>query len=69
MKLAKKIKMAMIEQDVTQVELARRTGQNQANLSYKINADNFRINELEELMKAIECEIEVNIILPDGRKI
>ena len=69
MELTKKLKIAMIEQNINQVELAKLTGQNQGNLSSKMRADNFRMNEFEGLVSALGCELEVNIILPDGRKV
>lgn len=68
MNLSKKLKIAMLEMDVTQVELAKRVGQNQGNLSAKMVADNFRVNEFEKLVKALGCELEVKIKLPDGRE-
>ena len=69
MELTKKLKIAMIEQNINQVELAKLTSQNQGNLSSKMRADNFRVNEFESLVSALGCELEVNIILPDGRKV
>ena len=38
-------------------------------LSKKINADNFSFKEYERLVKALGCNIEINIILPNGNKI
>lgn len=69
MELTKKLKIAMLEQNINQVELAKLTEQNQGNLSSKMRADNFRINEFEKLVKAIGCELEVNIILPNGKRV
>ena len=69
MECTKKLKMAMIEININQVELAKLTEQTQANLSSKMTADNFRINEYEKLVKALGCELEVNIILPNGKRI
>ena len=69
MELTKKLKIAMIEQNINQVELAKKVGQNQGNLSSKMSADNFRINEYEKLVKALGCELEVNIILPNGKRV
>ena len=51
--LIKKLKMAMIEQNINQVELARLANTNQGNLSFKMRADNFRVNEYEKLVKAL----------------
>ena len=65
----KKLKMAMIETNINQVELAKLTGQTQANLSGKMTADNFRISDYEKLVNALGCELEVSIILPNGKRI
>ncbi len=69
MELSKKLKFAMIELDVTQVELGRRTGQTQQNLSQKMRMDNFNIREYERLVKALGCELEVTIVLPNGKRL
>ena len=68
MELTKKLKMAMIEMNVNQVELANRVGTNQPNLSAKMTSGNFRISEYEKLVKALGCELEVNIITPNGKR-
>ena len=68
MELTKKLKMAMLEMNVNQVELANRIGTNQPNLSAKMRADNYRINEYESLVKALGCELEVSIIDPSGKR-
>ena len=67
--LAKKLKMVMLELEISQVELANKTTQSQQNLSRKLVADNFNIREYERLVKALGCELEISIILPDGRKL
>ena len=69
MELTKKLKIAMIEQNINQVELAKLVGQNQGNLSSKMCAGNYRISEYEKLVKALGCELEVNIILPNGKRV
>ena len=69
MEASKKLKQAMVELEITQLELASRTEQTQANLSYKINSDNFRIYEYRELVEAMGCKLEFNIILPSGKKL
>ena len=67
--LTKKLKIAMIEQNINQVELAKLANTNQGNLSFKMRADNFRVKEFEKLVKALGCELEVNIILPNGKRV
>ena len=69
MDLTKKLKRVMLELDITQLELARRTKQSQANMSQKMSTNNYKINEYERLVNALGCELEVNIILPNGQKL
>ena len=67
--LTKKLRFAMIEQNVNQTTLAERTGQTQKNLSNKMARDNFQISEYEKLVTALGCTLEINIVLPNGDKI
>lgn len=69
MDVIKKLKIAMIEMDMSQIELAKRTEQHQANLSRKLRGETMTVRELEKLTKGLGCELEINIILPDGRRI
>lgn len=69
MDLTKKLKRVMLELDITQLELARRTKQSQANMSQKMSTNNYKISEYERLVNALGCELEVNIILPNGQKL
>lgn len=69
MELSKKLRIAMLETNTSQVELAKLTNQTQANLSKKIIADNFKLKEFEKLVNALGCQLEVNIILPNGKVI
>ena len=67
MELTKKLRIAMIETEVSQVELAKRTNQSQSNLSKKMIADNFNIKEYERLVTALGCQLELKIVLPNGK--
>lgn len=69
MSLTKKLKMAMIDMNINQVELAKRTEQAQSTLSKKMTTDNFNLKEYERLVNAIGCTLKIEIILPDGRSI
>lgn len=64
-----KLKMAMAAVGVNQEELSRRTNQSKQNLSNKMRANNFKINEYIELATALGCTVEINIILPNGKTI
>lgn len=67
MELTKKLKIAMIETNVNQLELAARTNQSQSNLSKKMIADNFNIREYERLVNALGGQLQINIVLPNGK--
>ena len=69
MDMTKKLKIAMIELEVTQMQLAERLGQSQANMSRIMTANNYRVNDLEKIVHALGCKLEVNIILPNGQKL
>lgn len=69
MDLAEKLKIAMIKQKVNQVQLAERTGQKQSNLSAKIKTNDFKYSEYKKLVEAMDCTLEINIVLPNGEKI
>lgn len=67
--MAKKIKMLLVEKDITIAELAKRMGTSQPNLSNKLRRDNFNENELNKIAEVLDVKYEANFILDDGRKI
>lgn len=67
--LTEKLKIAMIKQNVTQIKLAESTQQSQGNLANKFIRNDFKLSEYEKLVNALGCELEINIVLPDGTKI
>lgn len=67
--LTEKLKIAMIKQNISQIELANRTSQKQQNLSQKMIANNFKLSEYQKLVEALGCTLEINIVLPNGEKI
>ena len=67
--LTEKLKIAMIKQGVTQIELAKRVEQTQSNLSQKFVANNFKLSEFEKLVTALGCELDISIITPNGERI
>lgn len=69
MKHTNKLKMAMIATNTNQVKLAKLTNQSQQNLSDKMTRDNFRLQEYEQLLTAMGCELKIQIILPNGETI
>lgn len=69
MVMAKKIKMLLVEKDITIAELAKRMSTSQPNLSNKLRRDNFNENELNKIAEVLDVKYEANFILDDGRKI
>ncbi len=67
--LTEKLKIAMIKLNVTQTKLAELSEQTQKNLSNKMARDNFKLSEYEKLVTALGCQLEINIILPNGEKL
>ena len=69
MKYTNKLKMAMIATNTNQAKLAKLTNQSQQNLSDKMTRDNFRLQEYEQLLSAMGCELKIQIILPNGETV
>lgn len=67
--MAKKIKMLMVEKDITISQLAEKMGTSQPNLSNKFKRDNFNEKELNLIAEVLEVKYEANFVLEDGRKI
>lgn len=67
--MAKKIKMLMVEKDITISQLAEKMGTSQPNLSNKLKRDNFSENELNLIADILDVKYEANFVLNDGRKI
>ena len=67
--LTEQLKIAMLKQKVTQTELAHRTNQSQNNLASKMSRNDFKLSEYEKLVTALGCQVEINIILPNGERI
>ncbi len=67
--LSNKLKTAMRNQNITQNDLAKLLDVGQSNISMKLSANNFKLNDYEKMVLACGCELEVNIILPNGQKI
>ena len=69
MNLTEKIKTTLTKLNVSQTELAKRTLQSKENLWNKLSRGNFKLSEYEKLVTALGCQLEINIILPDGERI
>lgn len=68
MGMAKKIKLLMVERDVTAAKLAEMLGTSQSNMSNKLKRDNFSENELVEIAESLGAKYEAHFVLEDGRK-
>ncbi len=67
--LTEKLKIAMIKQNVTQSELAARSGQSQGNLANKFSRNDFKLSEYQRLVEALGCTLDIAIVLPNGERI
>ena len=67
--LTEKLKIAMIKENVTQSELAARSGQSQGNLANKFNRNDFKLSEYQRLVEALGCTLDIAIVLPNGERI
>ena len=67
--LTEKLKIAMIKQNVTQIELAKLSGQTQSNLSQKFTTNNFKLSEYQRLVEALGCTLDIAIVHPNGERI
>ena len=67
--LTEKLKIAMIKENVTQSELAVRSGQSQGNLANKFSRNDFKLSEYQRLVEALGCMLDIAIVLPNGERI
>ncbi|MBQ2710866.1 MAG: helix-turn-helix domain-containing protein [Clostridia bacterium] len=67
--LTEQLKIAMLKQKISQSDLADRTQQSRANLANKLSRNDFKLSEYDKLVTALGCQLEINIILPNGEKI
>ena len=63
--MSKKIKMLMLEREVTQIQLARKLGTSQSNLANKLKRDNFSEKELVQIAKILDATFEGRFVLND----
>ena len=53
-----KIKVILKRRGLTLVELSKKIGQSQSNLSNKLNRDNFSEKEIKEIASVLDCTFE-----------
>lgn len=68
MSLSKKIKMLMVERDITQAELAKKLNTPQSNLSKKMKLDDWRESDLKDIANALDATYEYNFILNESNR-
>lgn len=68
MGMAKKIRMVLLERNMTIKELAQKLGTNGNNLSNKLARDNFPEKELAQIADALDCDFEADFVLRDTGK-
>lgn len=68
MGMAKKIKLLMVEREVTAATLADMMETSQSNISNKLKRDNFSESELEKIAELLGAKYEAHFVLEDGRR-
>ncbi len=67
--MGEKIRILLKRKHVTILELSKRLKTTNQNMANKLKRDNFSMNELEEIAKALDCEFEGIFVDKDGEKI
>ena len=67
--MGEKIRILLKRKNVTIVELSKRLKTTNQNMANKFKRDNFSVNELEAIAKALDCEFEGYFVDKDGEKI
>jgi len=67
--MGEKIRILLKRNNVTIIELSKRLGTTNQNMANKFKRDNFSMNELEAIAKALDCEFEGFFVDKDGEKI
>lgn len=60
--VTKEIKKMMLDRDMTQSELAEKLGISQSNLAQKLKRNNFTINDMKSIGKALRYRLDINFI-------
>ena len=66
--MSKKIKMLMLEREVTQMQLAEKLKTSQSNLANKLKRANFSEKELNQIAEILNATFEGNFVLNDTGK-
>ena len=63
--MAKKIRILLIERDMTMTDLAKKLETSKSNLSDKMKRDNFSESDLQDICKILNCSYDVTIKMND----
>ena len=62
MGISKEIKKILIDEDLTQAELAEKIGTSQQKMNAKLKRDNFSNKEMQEIAEALGYELKIEFI-------
>lgn len=62
MGISKEIKKILIDEDLTQAELAEKIGTSQQNMNAKLKRDNFSNKEMQEIAEALGYELKIEFV-------
>ena len=68
MSTAKKIKLLLVERDMTMTALAEKLNTGKSNLSQKMQRDNFSEKELKEIAEVLNCDYDIVFTMKDTGK-
>lgn len=68
MSMSKKIRMLMLEREVTQIQLAEKLGTSQSNLANKLKRDNFSEKELIQIAEILNATFEGRFMLNETER-
>lgn len=69
MDITKKVKMLLVEFDMTITQLAEKMGTSQPNLSKKLKNNSLSIADLEKIAEVFGIKFEAHFTLENGEKI
>lgn len=69
MKISEQIRMLCGRLNISQAELARRTGQAPQNFSQKMKRESFTVEELEHIAEAAGASFERKFVFANGEEI
>jgi len=67
--MSEKIRILLKRKNITIIELSKKLGTTNQNMANKFKRDNFSMNDLEEIAKALDYEFEGYFVGKDGERI